>query len=95
MSGQNGTLSLIVRIAGKAIEKQREQRRETGVSSGDGSIQALLLYLTVIRQLARGALPEAEQASLPPDENPDLVRRLTQELLETVDECRARRKAFH
>jgi hypothetical protein len=59
MSEPNSTLSLIVRIAGKAIDKDREQRSESGVSSG--RIEALLLYLTVIKRLARSALPEIEQ----------------------------------
>jgi hypothetical protein len=95
MSEQNGALSLIARIAGRAIEKQREQRRETGVSCSDGSIQALLLYLTVIERLARGALPETEQALLPPDETPDLVRRLAQEILEGADECLRKRRVVH
>jgi hypothetical protein len=59
------------------------------------SIQALLLYLTIIERLARGALPEAERALLPPDETPEHVKRLAQEIREGADELQGKRRVVH
>jgi hypothetical protein len=94
MSEPIDTLSFIARIAGKAIEREREQRCESGVSC-DGRIQALLLHLTIIKPLAREALPEMERAALPPEENRELVRRLAQEIREAKDERQRKRSVVH
>jgi hypothetical protein len=95
MSEQNSTLSSIFRIANWAIEKQRERRRETGVSGDDRSVQVLLLYLATIKSLARNALPETEQALLPQEANLEQVRRQARKILEVADEFRARRIVLH
>jgi hypothetical protein len=95
MSEPIDTLSFIARIAGKAIERERERRRETGVIPGGERTEGLLLHLSIIRRAAREALPEIERAALPPEENPELVRRLAQEIREAVDERQRKRSVFH
>jgi len=55
MSEPIDTLSFIAQIAGKAIDREREQRRETGIMPGSERTEGLLLYLSIIRRLARGA----------------------------------------
>jgi histone H3/H4 len=94
MSEPLDTLSLIARIAGKAIEREREKRRETGVSPGSERMQALLLDLAVIRRLARGALPE-ELTALPPKENAELAKRLAEEIREAADEYQRKTRIVH
>jgi hypothetical protein len=37
------------------------------------------LRLTIIERLARGELPEMEQAGLPPEAHPELIKRLAEE----------------
>jgi hypothetical protein len=49
------TLSLIAEIAGNAIERERERRRETGVMPSSERTEALLLSLTFVKRLARGS----------------------------------------
>jgi hypothetical protein len=95
MSEPIDTLSFIARITGKAIEREREQRHETGISWSAGRIEALLLYLTIIKRLAREALPEIDWAALPPEENPELVRRLAQEIREAADEHQRKMRVVH
>ena len=89
------TLSLIAGSAGKAIDREREQRRVTGVTWGSERIEALLLHLTIIERLARDALPENERAALRPEEHPELVCRLAQEIREAADERQRKRSVVH
>jgi hypothetical protein len=89
------TLSLIAKIAGKAIDRERERRRVTGVTWGSERIEALLLHLTIIKRLACEALPKMERAALPPEKNPELVRRLAQEIREAADERQRKRPVVH
>lgn len=95
MSEPIDTLGLIARMASKAIEREREQRREAGVTPGGERTEALLLHLTIIRRLAREALPEMERAALPSEENPELVRRFAQEIVEAADEHPRKRSTLH
>jgi hypothetical protein len=88
------TLSLIAGIASKALKREREQRCETDITAGDVR-SVLLLHLTIIKRLARSALPEEELAALPPDETPELVRRLAQEIREAADERQRKRSVVH
>lgn len=95
MSEPLDTLSLIARIAGNAIERERGRRRETGVTPGNERTEGLLLHLSIIRRVAREALPEMERAALPPEKNPELVKRLAQEIRDAADERQRKRSAFH
>ncbi|MDI2076557.1 hypothetical protein [Bradyrhizobium sp. Mp27] len=95
MSEPLDTLSLIARIAGKAIERAREQRRETSITQDSERTAALLLDLTIIKRLARGALPESELVALPPEENAELVKRLAEEIREAADDCQRKTRVIH
>jgi hypothetical protein len=95
MSEPIDSLRFIARMAGRAIEREREQRHETGVSWSAGRIETLLLYLTIIKGAAHEALPEIERAALPPEKNSELVRRLAQEILEEADERLRKRPVVH
>ncbi|MHC2292871.1 hypothetical protein [Bradyrhizobium barranii] len=89
------TLSLIAKIAGRAIQKDREQRREAGVTPAIERTETLLLHLTIIKRLARGALPASELALLPAEENPELVKRLAQEVRQVANELQRKRSVIH
>lgn len=95
MSDPINSLSHIAQIAGKAIERECEQRRKTGITPGSERTEALLLHLTIIKRLAREALPESERAALPPEKNPELVMRLAQEIREAADELQRKRSVVH
>ena len=45
-------------------------------------LRELLLRLIIIERLARGELPEMEQARLPPEAHPQLIKRLAEETAE-------------
>jgi hypothetical protein len=45
-------------------------------------LHELLLRLIIIERLARGELPEMEQARLPPEAHPELIKRLAEETAE-------------
>jgi hypothetical protein len=93
MSEPNDTIRLIAQIASAAIEKEREDRRETGLSCSRDRTQALLRHLSIIRRLARAALPPIEQAELPPEEvHRELVERLADDIMKTADELGRKRR---
>lgn len=96
MSEPNDTIRLIARIASTAIDRECEDRRETGLPCSRGRTQALLLHLTIIRRLARAALPLIERAELPREEiHPELVKRLADEIMETADELGRKGRIVH
>jgi hypothetical protein len=96
MSEPNDTLRLIAQIASTAIDKEREDRRETSLPCSRDRTQALLLHLTIIRRLARAALPPIERAELSPEEiHLELVKRLADEIMETADELGRKRRIVH
>ncbi|WP_143198735.1 hypothetical protein [Bradyrhizobium sp. AS23.2] len=96
MSESNDTIRLIAQIASTAIDEEREDRRQTGLPCSRGRTQALLLHLSIIRRLARDALPPTEQAKLPPEEvHTELVKRLAEKIIETADELERRRRIVH
>ena len=55
-------------------------------------IDELLLRLTIIERLARGELPEMEQAGLPPEAYPELIKRLAEE---TANEHQREMRVVH
>ncbi len=95
MNEMVSTLRQVCRLAAKAIEKDREYRCQPDAPSIKARNEALLLYLTVIKQSARGALPDEEQAALPPEEHSELSKRLANELLEAADEHRPKTRVVH
>lgn len=95
MNDTVGTLREIFGIAAKAIEKDREYRCQPDAPSGTARVEPLLLYLTVIKRYARSALPEEEQAALPPEEHSELSKRLAEELLEAADEHQRKTRFVH
>jgi hypothetical protein len=96
MNEAQEALSYIARVAIRAIEKEREQRREVGVPEGAKRTEVLLLYLTMIANTARKALPETEQAELPaPVVDPELVEGLANEIRDAADQLQTKRGAFH
>jgi hypothetical protein len=55
-------------------------------------LHELLLRLTIIERLARGELPEMEQAGLPPEAHPELIKRLAEE---TANEHQREMRVVH
>ena len=95
MSEMISTLRHVYRLAAKAIEKDREYRCQPDAPSITARIEALLLYLDVIRRSSRSALPAEEQAALPPEEHSELAKQLADELLEAADEHGRKARVVH
>ncbi|OKO68580.1 hypothetical protein AC629_42015 [Bradyrhizobium sp. NAS80.1] len=93
MSEGNGTLNVIALIAGDAIEREGELRCG-GISSGVRFYE-LLLRLTIIRELARGALSETSLAGLPPQAHVELAKCVADSVRKAVDEDRSETQVIH
>ncbi|OKO69729.1 hypothetical protein AC629_40990 [Bradyrhizobium sp. NAS80.1] len=93
MSEGNGTLDVIALIAGDAIEREGELRC-VGISP-DVRFYELLLRLTIIRQLARGALSEASLAGLPPEAHVELAKCVADSVRKAADEDQPRTQIVH
>ena len=93
MSESNATLSLIAMTASDTVE--REGRLRCAGISSDERIEELLLCLTIIERLARGALPEKRLAGLPPEAHAELVKCIADSVREAVQESQHKARVVH
>ena len=93
MSEPSATLSLIAMTASDAVE--REGRLRCADISISERIDELLLRLTIIERLARGALPEKRLAGLPPEAHAELVQCIADSVREAVRESLCKSRVVH
>ena len=93
MPEPNATLSLIAMTASDAVE--REGRLRCADISISERIDELLLRLTIIERLARGALPEKRLAGLPPEAHAELVQCIADSVREAVRESQCKSRVVH
>jgi hypothetical protein len=79
--------------ASDAVE--REGRLRCADVSISERIDELLLRLTIIERLARGALPEKRLAGLPPEAHAELVEFLAEGVREAVRESQCKSRVVH
>ena len=93
MSEPSATLSLIAMTARDAVE--REGRLRCADISSSERIEELLLRLSIIERLARGALPQKMLAGLPPEAHAELVKCIADSVREAVQESEPKTRVVH
>ena len=93
MSEPNATLSLIAMTASDAVE--REGRLRCADTSSTERIDELVLRLTIIERLARGALPEKRLAGLSTEAHAELIKCIADSVREAVQESEPKTRVVH